>query len=212
MGTCIIFCAGDFTALVEPIRDGDFIIAADGGLLHLNRLGVQPDAIIGDFDSLGHVPEGALVHPVEKDDTDSMLAVRLGLEKGFRRFVLYGAMGGSRLDHTIANLQTLQFLANHGAVAHLAGADVIATVIRNGSACFPAAPEGIVSVFCMGADAQGVDIQGLCYELKNGRLTAGYPLGVSNHFIGKNATISVNNGSLLIIAPVEVGFSEVEQC
>ena len=212
METCIIFCAGDFEALAEPIGPQDYVIAADGGLLHLNRLGLQPDAIIGDFDSLGHVPEGGLVHPVEKDDTDSMLAVRLGLEKGLRRFVLYGAMGGSRLDHTIANLQTLQFLANRGAVAHLAGADVIATVIRNGSAAFPAGAEGIVSVFCMGADAEGVDIQGLQYPLENGSLTTGHPLGVSNHFVGNPSKISVNSGSLLIISPTEVGFPEVTIC
>ncbi len=212
MGTCIIFCAGDFEALAEPIREGDYLLAADGGLIHLEKLGLKPHGIIGDFDSLGYVPEGAVVFPVEKDDPDSMLAVRQGLAMGFRRFVLYGATGGDRLDHTVANFQTLQFIANQGAVGHLAGPDILVTVIKNARAIFPESAEGIVSVFCMGPDALGVDIEGLQYTLRNGTLTAGLPLGVSNHFIGKKSVISVKNGSLLIISPINSGFPEVTPC
>ena len=84
------------------------VIAADQGLRHLEAAGIAPDLIVGDFDSLGTVPQGANVirHPVEKDDTDMMLAVKTGLERGCRTFVLYGGLGG-RLDHTYANFQTL---------------------------------------------------------------------------------------------------------
>ena len=117
MGSCVIFCAAEFDGLAEPIGAEDHVIAADGGLLHVQGLGIVPDEIIGDFDSLGYVPEGARVHPVEKDDTDSMLAVRRGLALGFRRFLLYGGMDGTRLDHTVANFQTLGFLARAGAWA-----------------------------------------------------------------------------------------------
>ena len=113
MKTCIIFCAGGFTQLAEPIREDDFLMAADGGYAHLEKLGLTPDGVLGDFDSLGYVPRDAKVFPVEKDDTDAMLAVRQGLELGYQRFVIYGGLDGPRLDHTVANFQTLQFLADH---------------------------------------------------------------------------------------------------
>lgn len=209
METCVIFCAGGFDALAEPVASGDFVLAADGGVTHLDALGLQPDGILGDFDSLGYVPTGAQVYPVEKDDTDSMLAVRQGLKMGFGRFVLYGALDGPRIDHTVANFQTLGFLAENGAVGFLVGLTHIATVVKNGVVRFPAAKDGIVSVFCMGADAEGVDIRGLQYPLENGTLTAAFPLGVSNHFVGKTAEISVKNGSLLVIYDRKIGISEV---
>ncbi len=211
METCVIFCAGEFEKLACPIGPQDYILAADGGLRHLHQLGLTPDGIIGDFDSLGYVPENAQVFPVEKDDTDSMLAVRQGLKLGFRRFLLYGALEGSRFDHAIANLQTLQFLADHGATGCLIGKREAAVVIKNSKISFPAA-QGILSVFCLGADAEGVSIRGLQYGLENGTLTAGYPLGCSNHFIGNPAEISVKNGSILIIYPTEVGIPEVTPC
>lgn len=208
MSSCIIFCAGEFRQLLEPVRNGDFLLAADGGLTHLNALGLTPHGIIGDFDSLGYVPQGATVFPVEKDDTDSMLAIRQGLALGYRRFLLYGALDGPRLDHTVANLQALHFLAEQGATGFLAGVDTLVSVVRNGNLTFPATAQGIVSVFCIGGDATGVDIQGLQYPLSNGTLTAGFPLGVSNHFIGQKSTISVKNGTLLVFSPIESGVPE----
>ena len=78
MKTCVIFCAGEFDTLAAPVGDG-LVIAADGGYRHCVHLDIHPDVILGDFDSLGYAPEGAQVFPVEKDDTDSMLAVRRGL-------------------------------------------------------------------------------------------------------------------------------------
>lgn len=211
MKTCVIFCAGDFESCVEPVADG-LVIAADGGLQHCKRVGIHPQLVLGDFDSLGYVPEGAQVFPVEKDDTDSMLAVRRGLELGYKRFVLYGAMDGPRVDHTLANLQTLIFLAEHGATGYLVGTNSIATAISRGKIRFPARAEGLISVFCVGQDAVGVTIKGLKYGLTKGTLTAGFPLGVSNHFVGDNAEISVEQGSLLIIYDKNVGFPEDTSC
>jgi thiamine pyrophosphokinase len=196
---CVIFCAAGFDGLAAPIENNDIVIAADGGLLHTQRLGITPDVILGDFDSLGFVPEGANVFPVEKDDTDAMLAVRRGLAMGCREFLLYGSLDGKRLDHTVANFQTLQFLADHGAVGYLIGADHMVTVLKNGTLSFPPDADGILSVFCLGADATGVNIEGLQYILKEGTLSPGFPLGVSNHFIGSTARISVKRGSLLLI-------------
>lgn len=208
MGKCLIFCAAGFDGLAEPFAGEDYVIAADGGLVHTQKLGITPDAVLGDFDSLGYAPEGANVFPVEKDDTDAMLAVRHGLARGYKMFMLYGSLDGPRLDHTIANFQTLQFLADHGAAGYLVGRDVILTVVKNGVLRFPAGCTGTVSVFCLGADASGVNLRGLYYPLENATLTAGFPLGVSNHFTGEEAGISVEEGSLLVLWNRENGFPQ----
>ena len=206
MKKCIIFCAAEFDELAAPIEKEDYILAADGGLRHLEKLGLKPNGIIGDFDSLGYVPEGAEVFPVEKDDTDAMLAAKKGLELGFSEFYFYGSLDGPRLDHTVANFQTLQYLADRGATAYLIGNKYMVTVVKDGTITFPAGRIGTVSVFCMGADAEGVSIEGLYYELTDGKLTAGFPLGVSNHFTEKEAVISVKQGSLLVMWDRENGF------
>ena len=206
MKKCIVFCAAEFDCLAAPIGPEDYILAADGGLRHLEKLNLRPHGIIGDFDSLGFVPEGAEVFPVEKDDTDAMLAARKGLELGFRDFWFYGSLDGPRLDHTLANFQTLQFLADRGAKGYLVGNDYIVTVLKGETMEFPADWAGILSVFCLGPDASGVTIRGLHYELQNGTLSAGFPLGVSNHFVGKAASIQVRSGSLLIMWDRKNGF------
>lgn len=208
MGRCIIFCAADFHGLAAPIREDDFIIAADGGLAHVERLGITPNGILGDFDSLGYTPEGSTVFPVEKDDTDAMLAVRKGLELGYREFYLYGSLDGPRLDHTVANFQTLQFLSDHGAQGYLIGKDYIVTVVKDGALRFRAACRGIFSVFCMGADAEGVTIRGGKYDAEGITLCAGFPLGVSNHFEGREVTVSVEKGSLLVLWDTGNGFPD----
>ena len=199
MAKCIIFCAGGFDRLIEPIKQEDFLIAADGGLAHFAKSDRQPDLILGDFDSLGYVPTGAEVFPVEKDDTDAMLAIRRGLALGCKEFLLYGSLDGPRLDHTVANFQALQYLADRGASGWLIGLTQMVTVVKNGKIRFPADFAGTVSVFCMGEPAQGVTVKGLKYALTDGELTPGFPLGVSNGFVGQEAEISVKGGSLLVI-------------
>lgn len=206
MGKCLIFCAAEFDTLACPIGKDDYILAADGGLRHLEKLGLAPHGILGDFDSLGYVPSGAQVFPVEKDDTDAMLAARKGLELGFREFLFYGALDGPRLDHTVSNFQTLQFLADRGATGYLIGSRYLVTVIRSEQLTFPAHAEGILSLFCLGPDATGVWLENLHYPLKNGVLTSGFPLGVSNHFTGKPARIRVQQGSLLALWDRKNGF------
>lgn len=199
MAKCVIFCAGEMDNLVSPIAKDDYIIAADGGWKHTQALGITPHAVLGDFDSLGFAPENAHVFPVEKDDTDAMLALRHGLNLGYEEFVLYGGLDGPRLDHTVANLQSLAFLADHGARGYLIGKTHIATAVRNSALSFPPDAAGYISVFCIGENARGVTLKNLLYPMKNGTLTAGFPLGVSNHFTGKPSEISVENGTLLII-------------
>ena len=119
---CYIIGAAPTTALPSP-REGDFLIAADKGYAALQEACIAPDLILGDFDSLGYTPEGenVLSHSPIKDDTDLLLAIRWAMERGWRRFVIYGALGGARLDQTVASFQTLRFLAAHGARGTLVG-------------------------------------------------------------------------------------------
>ncbi len=199
MKKCVIFCAAGFDGLAQPITADDLVIAADGGLRHTQVAGIKPDIILGDFDSLGYIPEGSQVFPVEKDDTDAMLAIKRGLDLGCDTFYLYGGLDGRRLDHTIANLQALSYLEDHGATGCLVGKDYIIRSLRNGEITIPCHFTGIFSVFCLGADAAGVTIRGGKYEAEKVALTAGFPLGVSNHFMGKPVTVSVERGTLLIM-------------
>lgn len=135
----------------------------------------------------------------EKDDTDTMAAIRYGMQAGCREFHLYAAMGG-RLEHTIANLQTLLFLKKNGAKGYLWDAFSMTTVICNESISFRESMEGILSVFAMGGDAKGVTETGLKYQLQDALLENSFPKGISNEFIGEEATVSVKDGSLLVLA------------
>ena len=206
MKKCVIFCAGKMDIAPLPIGEEDFVIAADGGLAHTEKWGICPQVILGDFDSLGYVPEGAMVAPVEKDDTDAMLAVRLGLQKGCDRFVLYGALEGDRVDHTLANFQLLLFLKNHKAKGWLVGDRQIVTALWEKQE-YPARAEGVFSLFSMDGSTK-VTLDGLKYSLQDGLLQPDFPLGVSNAFIGKTARVEVANGSLIAIYERENGILE----
>ena len=196
--TCVVIGAGPARKLSVPADA--FVICADGGLAAAANYNITPDLIVGDFDSLGIVPKGdnVVVYPVEKDVTDSFIAIEEGLKRGFDRFVFYGCVGG-RLDHTLANIQHLQYLAEHGAQGMLVGDKETLTVIKDAAVHFDAKRKGGVSVFSLSEKSEGVTIEGLFYEAKDISLTNGFPLGVSNHFTGKPATVSVKNGVLLIV-------------
>ena len=198
---CYIAGAGEFCSDILP-GQGDFIIAADGGFTSLNSLGITPDLVVGDFDSLGSVPDhpNVIRSPVEKDDTDMMLAVRYGLEHGIKTFIINGGLGG-RLDQTLANTQVLAYIAENGARGTLYGQGVCVTAIKNGKIEFgPDLAQGAtISVFSMGGKARGVTLTGLKYPLDNATLTSDFPLGVSNEFTGAPACVSVRSGILVII-------------
>lgn len=204
-GTCIIIGGGDFYGLHREIKTEDFIIAADAGYRYCEQNGIRPDLVVGDFDSLGYTPDfpDIIRMPVEKDDTDTLHAVRVGLEKGYRRFAIYGGTGGTRADHTIANLQCLLFMHRHDARGVLYGNEIVYRGIKNETISFSSHAKGDLSVFCLDGVAQGVTIKGLKYELSDAQITSDFPLGCSNSFQGKPASITVANGSLILIYSIE---------
>ena len=199
---CYIVGAMSLTPDLRPYPvQGDYVIAADRGFDSLVAYGVRPDLAVGDFDSLGHRPNhpNVIQLPAEKDDTDMVFALRKGLELGYRRFVLLGGVGG-RLEHTLGNLQLLDWLACQGGQGFLAGEKTAATCIRDGmSVTFPPSMTGYLSVLCNSGRAEGVDLTGLKYPLNGYTLTGSLPLGVSNQFLGQEASVSVKQGSLLLI-------------
>ena len=198
---CYIVGAAPLDGRLPQPREGDWLIAADAGYAALERAGIVPDLVMGDFDSLGAAPEhpNVLTHSPIKDDTDLMLAVRWALERGWRRFEIYGALGGRRLDQTLASLQTLRFLAEHGAKGLLVGAGWNVLLLEDGTLRFPAGAKGWLSLFVSGDRAEGVTLRGLKYELTDETLTCGFPLGVSNEFLGEGAEITVKKGMLFVL-------------
>ena len=196
--TCCIVAAGPSEAYIE---DGAYIIAADAGIKKLNALGINADLIIGDFDSSEEKPKGdnVITFPIKKDDTDTMLALKEAIKRGFNRVIISGGVGGE-LDHTIANLQALIFAVKQGKKAYLVGDGYTATVIDNTSSLsFVKKDSGRCSVFAVGGDTIGVNISGLNYEAENITLSPSFPIGVSNSFISKEAKISAGEGTLLVI-------------
>lgn len=202
---CYIFGAGEQSSCDIRLSGSDFVIAADGGFDYLKKLGLRADIVLGDFDSLlnpQNLPEDFIRYPKEKDDTDMMIAIKEGLARGYRTFRIYGGLGG-RLDHTIANLQSLTFLAENQAVGTLYSDDYQITVIKDETLSFAKdmpenVPGNLCSVFSLSDISVGVSIQGLKYELDRVTLTNGFPLGVSNEFLGKKSFIHVEKGTLAV--------------
>lgn len=196
---CHCFGAGEFFGLCVPIGDDDIVIAADGGLKTLTKCGIEPDFVIGDFDSLGSVPEGGNVQPLpcEKDTTDMFEAAALAVEQGCGTLHLYGGTGG-RLDHTLANIQLLKYFSEKGVSVFLHGNGFSVTAVTDGTIPLNGKYGGYVSVFALSDKCEGVTLKNLKYELDDHILTSSFPLGVSNEFTGKEAEISVKNGTLAV--------------
>lgn len=205
MKRCVIAAAGPIERperladLWQPSPD-DLVIAADGGLHNAALLGIQPDIVLGDMDSLdpADAPEGARVYPVRKNDTDAMLAVKAGIEAGCRDFLILGALGG-RLDHTYANIQTLCYLLEQGCRGELLDGMHLVTMVKDGSVTLES-PFKHLSVFSYSDRCLGVSESGVGYTLSGAELTNAFPLGVSNYRLeGGPAVISVEKGTLLLI-------------
>ncbi len=202
MGVCYIVGAGAFYGDIIPEK-GDLVIAADGGYATLKSLEIRTDLLIGDMDSIASVPSDVETarYKVEKDETDMHLAYLEGVRRGYSEFRIYGGVGG-RADHTFANYCLLASIASDGNRAILYDRECIVYAIKNSSTRVAAKPKKSISVFAFGGEARGVDIEGLYYKLKDGTLKPEFPLGVSNHTTENDATISVRDGTLLIIEEI----------
>jgi thiamine pyrophosphokinase len=192
-------------------RPDDFVIAVDGGLSRLLRQGIEPDFLLGDFDSLdpsdGNIVERFrkmgesrfLQLPVVKDDTDTMAATRLGIQRGYREFLIYGGLG-ARLDHTMANIQTLVWILRQGGQGWLLDRETSVTVIGEGQFVIPEAFRGTVSLFALGDELQGVSIRGMKYDVENAVVRNDYPIGCSNETLpGARGEIVIGAGTALVV-------------
>lgn len=201
MNRCFIFAAGTFFGLRERPAPGDLVLAADAGYRTCLEHHIVPNLLLGDFDSMDQPADFANVRrvPVEKDDTDTMLAVKTALDHGCGTICIYGGTGGKRLDHTLANLQSLLYIRRRGARGYLYDDDFVWTVLENESLTIEKTVEwGLFSAFCLGDRAEGVDETGFQYPLENATLTPEFPLGVSNHILEDTATVTVRRGTLAV--------------
>jgi thiamine pyrophosphokinase len=207
----IIFANGQ---LADPARaraallPGDRLIAADGGLRHMQALGLRPHVIVGDLDSIGPGEAEALaaagvrvaVYPARKDETDLELALRLACDEGARDLLIFGALGG-RWDQTLANLLLLAHPDFRTTRIRLVDGHQQIYLIQ-GSATIEGSSGDTVSLISLDGDAQGVTTTGLEYPLSEGTLPFGATLGISNVLAGRQATVTVRRG---LVACVVIG-------
>lgn len=216
---CFLYGAGEyynFTPLTPD--DTDFVIAVDGGYNYIKQTGIHTSLLIGDFDSVnsrndisGYTGD-ILEYPPKKDYTDMQLAINEGIRRGYSSFIIYGALGG-RFDHSIANIQLLANLSAKGLHVYLIGNRQIITGITNSSLIGSAISTGnrcqdmlapicgnYISVFAHSDICEGVTLSGLAYNTDHITLNNTYPLGTSNEFTANDYTISVEHGTLIIVA------------
>jgi len=183
------------------IESGDKVICADCGLRHAEKLGIVPNIVIGDFDSYnGELPEGAetLRSVPEKDDTDTLMAVKTAIERGAERIKIYGALGG-RFDHTIANVQTLKFAQEHNCSAVLEDCDNIVMLQSEGTYRYQRREGWYFAFFAYSEHLYVKRLEGVKYPLKNAVIKNSFPIGVSNEFVSDNAVLDIGKGTALVI-------------
>ncbi len=203
MRRCIIITA----YLKEKIRkclnfhESDFIICADGGYELAKKEGIVPHIVIGDFDS-GNAPDQDLDNvmrvPAEKDDTDTLLCLKYGIEQGFHVFGIVGGIGG-RLDHTAANLQALSYGCDLGKYVVLLNENNIATMLNPGKTTFPKREGYKLSLFSYTEYCKNVTIRGVKYPLTDALLDHSFPIGVSNEILEEEAKVTFDKGKLLVM-------------
>jgi len=200
MKRCVIIAGGDY-APIAPVDAGDFVIACDRGYEHALRENIVPHLIMGDFDSYSaSLPDSVPVErfPVEKDDTDTMLAIRRAKELGCDAVRICCGIGGARLDHLYANIQSLAFAVSEGMEAEMEDEKSYIRVLRPGEYEIKEQKGRSLSLFALGESCENVCISGSKYELSGGRLDCSFPLGVSNSFRG-DVRLSFEGGMMLMM-------------
>ena len=199
---CVILSGGNY-APVEGVREDDFVIACDKGYVYAQQAGVRPNLLVGDFDSYeGALPSDLPVwrYKKEKDDTDTMIAIRYAVEQGFGQVDLFCALGG-RLDHLYANLQAAAFaVANGGCRVTIHDRDTMLYFLTEGSITLPRRDGWFLSVFAASDTCEDVCITGGKYPLEHGVVTNTFPIGMSNQWAAEEAEISVGKGILMVVS------------
>lgn len=204
MKKCAIFTGGEinnYTQINVSHLRNTTIISADAGYIHAKNLGLITNILIGDFDTLTEMPsdiDEVIKFPKEKDDTDTMLAIKLALDRGYNDIEIYGALG-NRLDHTFANIQSLAFINEHKAKGKIISEKDILYFIKNEEISIPQKDGFSLSIFSYGESCEGVTLKGVKYPLENAKINQNFPLGVCNEIIEEIAEISIKRGKMLII-------------
>ncbi len=198
MKICHVVGAGDFSPRLLNLAPDDLLIAADAGYRHLEKAGIRPHLYIGDGDSLGYTPQGmeTVVLPAVKDDTDVHAALKEGLSRSFRHFRIYGALGGNRFSHSLANLQVLAFLSQNGAEGVLVDEHYSVYHLTQGTRTFDFTG-GYFSLFDF-SGVGSISVSGAKYPLDHATLPAHLTLGTSNEGTDKTV-ITVHSGSFYLV-------------
>ena len=204
----MIVAAGEihnYGSAISFLRKDDYFIFCDGGLSHAESLGIKPNLIVGDFDScdsdvLSKYEEQCEIIklPREKDDTDTLYAVKLAVERGYSDFLILGAMGG-RFDHALGNISILLYLNELEKTALLVD-DYSSMQIVGNKPLLIEDTCSYFSVLTVAGDVSGVTIKNAKYPLENASLSADFQLGISNEVLpGKVAEVSVEHGRVLVV-------------
>lgn len=197
---CIIISGGDYSPITD-IKSEDFVIACDKGYEYAQKDGIKPNLIIGDFDSYnGDLNTDIPIdrYKSEKDDTDTMIAVKYAVENGYNEIVLFCALGG-RFDHTIGNLQAAAYATLRGLKVIIPSEDNIIYTITDTTLSLNRRNGYSLSLFSLTDTCEGVSAHGVKYPLDNAVVTNGFPIGVSNEWADEKAIISVKSGVLMIV-------------
>ena len=209
MKRCHIFAGGDLGNIAKywfPNHHG-YVICADSGYKHAKKLKIKPDVIVGDFDSYsGKLPKDCEIIRTgpEKDDTDTLMAVKIAIERGFDLIYLYGALGGARFDHAFANIQTMLYAREHGArLILIGGGTVYVQGAEEGEALITEESRRwgykYLSVFALTETVKIKELRGVKYPLKDYEMKQSFPIGVSNEITGEAAFLTVESGLALVI-------------
>ncbi len=203
MSRCVIVGGADinnYGFIREKLCAEDFLIFCDSGLKHLEQLQTKPDLIVGDFDSHEnpHLDVETIVLPCEKDDTDTVYAVKEAVKRGFEDFLLMGVVG-ARLDHTLGNVSILLYLDSIGKRGCIVDDYSEMEIVSNkpASICDRYA---FFSLLNITGCAKGITITGAKYPLDGGEISCEYQYGISNEVLpGETAQVTVACGKLLLI-------------
>lgn len=200
---CVIIGGADI-ADYDKIRNhlgaDDYVIYCDSGLNHVAALGRMPDLIVGDFDSHSNpdMDVETIVLPCEKNDTDTVFAVKEAIKRGYKRFLLAGVIG-ARIDHTLGNVYILEYLDELGLMGEIID-DYSELELVSREPAYIADSYAFFSLINITGTAKGVTIENAKYPLRDAEITCGYQYGVSNEVVpGKTAKVTVKEGKLLLI-------------